>query len=75
MKNAEKPLSKIYLYGISIVQLYILIFIYNLDVNINIENFNKNFIYIIAAYTALQILILSFQDIFGPLFLIPERVK
>lgn len=73
MKNAEKPLSKIYLYGISIVQLYILIFIYNLDVNINIENFNKNFIYIIAAYTALQILILSFQDIFGPLFLIPER--
>jgi len=73
MKNAEKPLSKIYLYGISTVQLYILIFIYNLDVNINIENFNKNFIYIIAAYTALQILILSFQDIYGPLFLIPER--
>jgi len=72
-KNAEKPLSKIYLYGISTVQLYILVFIYNMDVNINIENFNKKFIYIIAIYTALQILILSFQDKFGPLFLIPER--
>ncbi|ORX52129.1 hypothetical protein BCR36DRAFT_403896 [Piromyces finnis] len=71
--NAEKPLSKIYLYGMSIVQLYVLVFIYNLDININIDQFNINFIYIIIAYTFLQVLILSLQNKYGPLFLIPEK--
>ncbi|OUM63472.1 hypothetical protein PIROE2DRAFT_61249 [Piromyces sp. E2] len=32
-----------------------------------------NFIYIIISYTILQILILSLQNIYGPLFLIPEK--
>lgn len=73
-KNAEKPLSNLYLYGTSITQLYILIFIYNLDSNINIDKFNIKFLYIIIIYTLLQVLILSLQNIYGPLFLIPNKL-
>jgi len=72
-KNAEKPLSNIYLYGITIVQLYVLLFIYNLDININIDRPNTTFIYIIIGYSLLQVLILSLQNKYGPMFLIPER--
>jgi len=73
-KNSEKPLSNLYLYGTSVVQLYVLIFIYSLDSNVNIDKFNYKFIYFIIGYTLLQVLILSLQNIFGPLFLIPSKV-
>jgi len=72
-KNSEKPLSNLYLYGTSVVQLYVLIFIYSLDSNVNIDKFNYKFIYFIIGYTLLQVLILSLQNIFGPLFLIPSK--
>ncbi|KAI8983562.1 hypothetical protein BDB01DRAFT_791258 [Pilobolus umbonatus] len=72
LRGCRHPLSHRYVIVMSVTRLYVPLYFYGCPVNL-VGHETTPWVWALVLYVAVQVMILLFQDLFGPRFFIPSR--